>query len=144
MARNLRGEYVQVTLGTPPRAVGAYVYSANSQGAEWFGYYAGEFWIDTGIDDPTPGANVQGAEIWGARVYSRTGYLRGGLVNGAPAGIWRIKATPCWSAQHYVNGVGQYKARVWIHCEVYFVNPPATGDGWWYALGEVDWTLYRL
>ena len=146
MARLSRGNWASGTFGSPIRASGAYQHPAGTQTGWWIGHYAGEFFINTGFDDPVPHTpGLEGAEVWGARVYSRISYLRGNILpNGAATGSWRIKATPLWSAQHYVAIPGTPVNRVIIHCEVWLSEPPNTSDGMWYSLNEVAWTLYRL
>lgn len=108
-------------------------------------YFAGEFTIDTGYDDPVAWTlGVQAAELYSARVYGRTGTIYPDPGSGIYMGDWRIEATPVWSNSFYTNPVPSVQSsRVYIRCRAWLANPVSNAEGSWQRLDTVDWTLYR-
>ena len=122
---------------------GAYSYAPNKTRAE---YFAGEFTIDTGYDDPVAWtAGVQAAEIYGARVYGRTGTIYPSPGSNVHMGEWRIEANPIWSNSFYTYpSAGVQSSRVLIRCRAWIANPVSIANNSWQRLDTVDWSLYRV
>ena len=123
--------------------IGCYKYVHGTTGD----LFAGDFYIDTGIDDPVDWApGIQGAMIYGARVYMANSRINPSQPAGTAGGTWRIKATPMWSSTGYVQpgpSVANLR-RIVIHCEAYLVNPPSSAANAYYLMDQVAWTLYKL
>ena len=108
-------------------------------------YFAGEFFIDTGYNDPVDfTGGVQGAELYIARVYGKSGNhipSRGasGYVN-----LWRIESTVLFGAAFYETpATAEALRRVYIRCRAYASNPAVTSAGSWSLLNVIEWALYR-
>lgn len=122
---------------------GAYAYSA---GAGYPHYFAGQFFIDTGYDDPvlwTTG--VDAAEVYGARVYAKTGTISPAPGASVYTGRWHIVAHPVWDAKFWTSPTPvATQQRIFIRCDAYLLEPVSEADGSYQRLDSVDWSLYRV
>lgn len=143
MAVNTIGEFEYRALGALGVA-GVYAYEALIPNAQARRFFAGEFWIDTGYDDPADFPwGVEGAEAYNARVYVTKIRASRAFPNGT-AGVFSIDATPVFSANPVVGAGGAAQSRrIQIHCQAYVHGVPYMGDTDWYAIEQVQWGLYR-
>lgn len=130
-------------IATPDGGTNAYNQLVGDEGD----LYAGDFFIDTGYNDPVDyPAGVQGAEIYGARVYYGGGIISGSPPAGSSTGQWRLKGTPVWTATGTVlPGTQTVSRRIFIHVEAWVKGAFRRGTvNGWEMLTAVSWSLYRL
>lgn len=105
---------------------------------------AGDFYIDTGYDDPGGASgNLAAARAnYGCQVFP-LGASAAPFDGAYPAQI-RITAEPCFQGTYTPGaGITDRAARVWIHCSVWIQAGRAANNDF-VELTNVSWALYKL
>jgi hypothetical protein len=145
MAQNPNYTFTSAALGIIAPG-GAVTYaSPNVMGVGPF--YAGEYFIDTGYDDPVAWAAGQDlAKLYQARVYGNSGTVYiAGIGASTYTNKWTFDAVPVWSSNFStLPALGAVQQRVFIRVRAFVTDPQFTASGDGYRLNTCNWGLYLV